>query len=257
MKEDVLNYDNTPVYFLTPEGHTLSGVTYISGGIYSMNMSQKTSQLTLMSMLCALSFVAVLTIRIPLIPFVPFLEYEPKDVIILTGGFLFGPMSAVLISVVVSFVELFTISSTGIIGLIMNILSTVTFVLPAAYFYKKKHTMKGAFLGMIIGILLMTLVMVLWNYLITPIYMGYPRESVVKLLLPAIVPFNLLKGGINTALTLLIYKPLVMTLRKSNLIAFIETESSKKRIFSLDMTLIASLLLVTCLLVVLVMKGSL
>ncbi len=208
-------------------------------------------------MLCALSFVAVLTIRIPLIPIVPFLEYEPKDVIILTGGFLFGPMSAVLISVIVSFIELFTISSSGIIGLIMNILSTITFVLPAAYFYKKKHNMKGALLGMILGVFLMTLVMVLWNYLITPIYMGYPREAVVKLLLPAIVPFNLLKGGINTALTLLIYKPLVTTLRKSNLITFTESETPRKRIFNLDMTLIASLLLVTCFLVIMVMKGSL
>lgn len=221
-----------------------------------MNMSKKTNQLTLMSMLCALSFVAVLTIRIPLIPIVPFLVYEPKDVIILTGGFLFGPMSAVLISVIVSFIELFTISSTGIIGLIMNILSTITFVLPAAYFYKKKHNMNGALHGMILGVFLMTLVMVLWNYLITPIYMGYPREAVVKLLLPAIVPFNLLKGGINTALTLLIYKPLVTTLRKSNLLTFTESNIPKKQIFSLDMTLISLLLMVTCIMVILVIKGS-
>lgn len=90
-----------------------------------MNMTKKTSKLTLMAMLCALAFVAVVAIRIPLIPMLPFLEYEPKDIIILTGGFLFGPMSAALISVIVSFVEMFTISSTGIIGLIMNILSTV------------------------------------------------------------------------------------------------------------------------------------
>jgi len=89
-----------------------------------------------MAMLCALAFVAVVAIRIPLIPMLPFLEYEPKDIIILTGGFLFGPMSAALISVIVSFIEMFTISSTGIIGLIMNVLSTVAFVCPAAYLYK-------------------------------------------------------------------------------------------------------------------------
>jgi len=91
-------------------------------------------------MLCALAFVAVVAIRIPLIPMLPFLEYEPKDVIILTGGFLFGPMSAAMISVIVTFVEMFTISSTGIIGLIMNVLSTVAFVCPAAYLYKKRQT---------------------------------------------------------------------------------------------------------------------
>ena len=171
-----------------------------------MNMSRKANKLTVMAMLCALAFVAVVAIRIPLIPIVPFLEYEPKDVIIMTGGFLFGPMSAALISIIVSFIEMITISSTGIIGLIMNIISTVAFVCPAAYLYKKHHSMKGAFIGMVGGTLLMTLIMVLWNYFITPIYMGYPREAVAELLLPAFVPFNLLKGGINTALTLLIYK---------------------------------------------------
>ncbi|HCD42291.1 MAG TPA: ECF transporter S component [Lachnoclostridium sp.] len=220
-----------------------------------MNMTKNTSKLTLMAMLCALAFVAVVAIRIPLIPMLPFLEYEPKDIIILTGGFLFGPMSAALISVIVSFIEMFTISSTGIIGLIMNVLSTVAFVCPAAYLYKKQHSLLGAFLGMVAGTLLMTLVMVLWNYLITPIYMGYPREAVVKLILPAFVPFNLLKGGINTALTLLIYKPLVTTLRKSNLMIPATTVAPNKRNFNFGMTLTAAVILITCILAVLVMKG--
>ena len=211
-----------------------------------------------MAMLCALAFVAVVAIRIPIIPMLPFLQYEPKDIIILTGGFLFGPMSAALISVIVSFIEMFTISGTGIIGLIMNILSTVAFVCPAAYLYKKQHSLWGAFLGMVAGTLLMTLVMVLWNYLITPIYMGYPREAVVKLLLPAFVPFNLLKGGINTALTLLIYKPFVTTLRKSNLMIPASVDSAdslQKRNFNLGMPLIAAFILITCILAVMAMKG--
>ena len=108
-----------------------------------MIMSRKANKLTVMAMLCALAFVAVVAIRIPLIPIVPFLEYEPKDVIIMTGGFLFGPMSAALISIIVSFIEMITISSTGIIGLIMNILSTVAFVCPAAYLYKKTPLHEG------------------------------------------------------------------------------------------------------------------
>ncbi|MEY8355570.1 ECF transporter S component [Lachnospiraceae bacterium 54-53] len=221
-----------------------------------MNMTEKTRKLTLMAMLCALAFVSVVAIRIPIIPVMPFLEYEPKDVIILTGGFIFGPMASALISVIVSFVEMFTISTTSIIGLIMNILSTVAFVCPAAYFYRRHHSMTGAFAGMVTGTLLMTLIMVLWNYLITPIYMGYPREAVVQLLLPAIVPFNLLKGGINTALTMLIYKPLVTALRKSSLLAFASPDTAKKRNINLGMTLVAAVILVTCIMVVLVLQGA-
>ncbi|GFH90968.1 hypothetical protein IMSAGC002_02220 [Lachnospiraceae bacterium] len=60
--------------------------------------------------------------------------------------------------------------------------------------------------------------MMLWNYLIAPIYMGYPREAIAALLLPAFLPFNLIKGGLNTAITLLLYKPVVVALRRANLI---------------------------------------
>lgn len=220
-----------------------------------MNMNQKTSRLTIMAMFCALAFVAVLAIRIPLIPAAPFLEYEPKDVIIMTGGFLFGPLPSVLISVIVSFVEMFTISSTGVIGLIMNILSTVAFVCPAACLYQKRHSTKSAFAGMILGSILMTIIMVLWNYLITPIYMGYPREAVVQLLLPAIVPFNLIKCGINTALTLLIYKPLVTTLRKSNLLASRSEDGQKTGKINSGTILLLGIILVTVIMVLMVYKG--
>nr|WP_143321798.1 ECF transporter S component [Clostridium sp. HBUAS56010] len=220
-----------------------------------MIMNKKTGKLTVMAMLCALAFVAVVAIRIPLIPVAPFLEYEPKDIIIMTGGFLFGPMSSVAISVIVSLIEMFTISSTGIIGLIMNILSTIAFVYPAAWLYKKYHSMKGALVGMILGSILMTLVMVLWNYLITPIYMGYPRDAVVKLLLPAIVPFNLLKSGINTALTLLIYKPLSNALKRTNLLAFQSENKSLTGKFNLEIALILGIILITVIFVILVLKG--
>lgn len=218
-------------------------------------MNKKTGKLTVMAMLCALAFVAVVAIRIPLIPVAPFLEYEPKDIIIMTGGFLFGPMSSVAISVIVSLIEMFTISSTGIIGLIMNIFSTIAFVYPAAWLYKKYHSMKGALVGMILGSILMTLVMVLWNYLITPIYMGYPRDAVVKLLLPAIVPFNLLKSGINTALTLLIYKPLSNALKRTNLLAFQSENKSLTGKFNLEIALILGIILITVIFVILVLKG--
>ena len=50
--------------------------------------------------------------------------------------------------------------------------------------------------------------MLLWNYLITPLYMGYPREAVAELLLPAFLPFNLLKSGLNSGITFLLYKRL-------------------------------------------------
>ena len=110
-------------------------------------MKQKTRQLTTIGMLCALAFV----VSFFKIPVILWLKYEPKDVIITIGGFLFGPMASFIISGVVSLLEMVTISETGIIGCIMNLLSTCTFACTAAFVYKKKHTLHGALAGLAIG----------------------------------------------------------------------------------------------------------
>ena len=78
--------------------------------------------------------------------------------------------------------------------------------------------MRGAILGLGLGVLMLTGVMLLWNYLITPIYQGLPREAVAAMLVPVFLPFNLVKGGMNMAATLLLYKPVVTALRRANLI---------------------------------------
>lgn len=178
-------------------------------------MSDRTKKLTTLAMLSAMAFVVVAVIRIPA---VMFLKYEPKDVIITIGGFLFGPLAAVVVSVVSSLVEMVTISETGFYGLVMNIIGSVSFAAVAALIYQKKRTVGGAVLGLLAGIAVMVPVMLLWNFIVTPIYMGSPRADVVKLFLPAFLPFNLIKGGLNAALTMLIYKPVVTALRKTGLV---------------------------------------
>ena len=54
-----------------------------------------------------------------------------------------------------------TISSTGIIGCVMNILSTWGFACVAAIIYKRKHTLKGAVIGLVTGCLATTALMLL------------------------------------------------------------------------------------------------
>lgn len=214
-------------------------------------MSQKTKKMTIIAMLCAMAYVVMLVGRVPV---VLFLKYDPKDVVITIGGFLFGPLTSLLVSVIVSFVEMFTASETGIIGLVMNVLSTVCFSCTAAFIYKRKRTLAGAVIGLVTGVVLMTGMMLLWNYFITPLFMEVPRKDVVALLVPAILPFNLLKGGLNAAITMLLYKPIVTAFRKARLIPPAE-ETARTR--SLGVLLVAGVVLVSCILLVLVMKGIL
>ena len=147
-------------------------------------------------MLSAVSFVAVLVSKV--IPNVAgFLSYEPKDAVIVIAGLLYGPLTSVLISLIVSFIEMITISSTGPYGFLMNVVSTCAFAVPTAWYYQKHRTQKDAVIGLVIGVLAMAAAMLLWNYIITPFYMGVPRATVAGMLMTVFLPFNLVKGGIT------------------------------------------------------------
>ena len=213
-----------------------------------------TRYMAVVAMFTAVSFIAVLLAKV--IPNVAgFLSYEPKDAVIVIASFIFGPITGVIISLLVSFIEMLSISTTGIYGFLMNVVSTCAFVVPAAWIYKKDHSQKGAVLGLAAGVIFMAVVMVIWNYIITPFYMGVPRETVAGMLATVFLPFNLVKGGINAALTLLLYKPIVGALRKAGLVE--PSHGEHKGRFSLGFTLFSIAVLVTFVLLFLVMIGVL
>lgn len=214
-----------------------------------------------MAMFAALSFVAVLLTKwIP--PVEGFLSYEPKDTLIVIAGFIFGPVSCVILSVLVSLIEFLTISSTGPWGLLMNVLASCAFSVPAAWIYTKKRTQKGAILGLGVAVLSMAACMVAWNYIVTPYYMSMgditdveaKRKIVGGMLASVFLPFNLIKGGINAGLAMLLYKPIVDALRGAGLVA---PSQNKKSRFSLGFTLFALAVLATFVLLLLIMLGVL
>ena len=210
-------------------------------------------KLVLLSLFSALAYAVVLVF--PRIEVGGFLRYEPKDVIIVIGGFLLGPWATVISSVLVALLEMVTISGTGPIGCLMNALSTCSFALVAALIYKKKHDLWGAVIALVVGSLVMAAVMLLWNWLITPLYMEVPRSVVEAMLLPLFLPFNLLKAGLNSALTLGLYKPLTAALRGSRLLPPSPAANTKKA--KPGIYIFAALLLVTCILLLLVLQGKL
>lgn len=190
----------------------------------------KTKKYVLIGLMCALAYILTFIGRLP-ISTVGFLKYDPKDVIIVIGGFIYGPLAAIVISVIVSFIEMITISDTNIIGCIMNIVSTVSFAAVAAAIYQKRRTMSGAVMSLVIGMLAMTSSMIVWNYFLTPIFYGMPRSEVVKMLVPIFLPFNIIKSGLNTAFTLIVYKPFVKALRRSGLLESVEDRQTKTNVY--------------------------
>ena len=213
-----------------------------------------TKRIVTLGLMAALAFAAVALIRIPA---VSFLKYEPKDVLLAITGFLFGPLDALIVTVIVSVVEMVTISTTGPIGLLMNVVSSCSFVCIAAAIYQKNRTLKGAVIGLAAGIVSMTAVMILWNYLITPIYQGVPRSVIAGMLVPVFLPFNFVKGTLNAALTMLLYKPVVETLRKARLAPQSDrvAEHAGKSVVKPSVLIISLFVTATCILVFLVMSG--
>jgi riboflavin transporter FmnP len=167
---------------------------------FYVKQNQKIKRL---AVLTAIAYAVVFFVRIP----VSFLTLDPKSTIITIAGFMMGPLAALVISIIVPFLEMITVSTTGPIGFLMNSLATISFACVAALIYAKKRSIKSAVVGLIAGTLVMTAVMLLWNWLILPLYMeGVTRDQVASFIMPLLLPFNLLKVSKHGAYPVL-YKP--------------------------------------------------
>ena len=171
--------------------------------------TQKIKKLTALAVFAALAY-AVHFVHVP----VSFLNLDFKDVVMTVAGMYFGPISGLVVAILVPLLE-FPTSETGVYGLIMNLLSSVTFVCVASVIYRFKRTLAGAIIGLSAAALSMTAVMMVANLYITPYYMGVPRSMVVDLIPKLLLPFNAIKSVLNAALTLCLYKPMTTLLKKT------------------------------------------
>ena len=169
-------------------------------------MKFTTRKLTVMAMLVAISVVLVYLVHFPIFPAMDFLEYDPADIPILIGTFAFGPVAGIVLTVIASGIQALTVSAqSGPYGFIMHVIATGTLVLVSGIIYRIRHSRAGAVLALLCGTVAMGLVMMVANHFITPAF-GMPVDVVDALLLPVILPFNLIKAGINSLITFLLYK---------------------------------------------------
>ena len=239
-------------------------------------MKQKinTRTMTAISMLCAIAFVLTwLTKQLPpIFPASPFLELDGKDIVIIIGGFLYGPIAVALMSVVNPLLEFVTFSSTGVIGLLMNIVSSCAFAFPVVFIYNKKRTITGAAVGLAVGCITVTAVMVLWNYFLVPFYQDIPaefsedgkivrwmtqkevRQEIKGMLIPVFMPFNFIKSILNAAFTMIIYRPVKAALIKSRLMPKPEAMVRRGKV-NVGVLAASLFVIITCVLWILVLQG--
>ena len=178
-----------------------------------MTRTTNLKKLSVTAMLCALAYICMFVFKFK----VSFLTFDFKDAILTVIAFLYGPIYAVVSSFLVAGIEFLSISDTGVYGFIMNALSSAVFTASCGFIYKYRRTLTGAVFGSVAAVLSMTAVMLVANIFITPFYMGVARSDVAAMIPSLLLPFNIVKGVVNAAITMIIYKPITTALKKVGL----------------------------------------
>jgi len=182
---------------------------------YFMKQKSLADRLAKLGMLTALSVLLVYAIHFPIFPAASFLEYDMADVPILIGTFLYGPWWGLALTAVVSLLQWLLVSPQSMwVGAVMHFCATGSYVIAAGLIYGKMRTLKGALIGMAVGSVLQTAMMIPMNLIFTVHFFGVPKETVLALLPTAIIPFNAIKTVANSILTFLLYKRVEKLLKK-------------------------------------------
>ena len=194
-----------------------------------MNKKMDIKKLSVTAMLCAVAYLCMLLFKFK----ISFLTFDIKDAFLAVTAFLYGPLYGIISAVLVAFLEFLSVSDTGIYGLIMNALSSAAFAGICGLVYKYRRTLFGAILGAVLAVLAMTAVMLAANLFITPFYMGVARGQVAAMIPTLFLPFNVIKGVVNMALTLLIYKPITGAFKKAGVVVSTSGGSFNKKNFAI------------------------
>lgn len=162
-----------------------------------------TRQLVTMALMCAIG-VLLSFVEFPLLPGVTWLKYDASAMPAMVCGFAFGPAAGLAVGVVGTVIH--GILMADFSGAVMNILVVAGFILPAALVYRRSRTFKSGVVGLVLSAITATVMAILGNLVITPMWLGVPLDAVVAMILPILTPFNLIKAGINAVLTLIVYK---------------------------------------------------
>ena len=185
-----------------------------------------TKRLILTAVLGAISAILmILEFPMPFIP--PFVKMDFSELPVILGGFIMGPVSGALISLIkISLNFLLNGTTTFGIGELANFLYSLGYMLTAVLIYHKFKSKKGAVISLAIGTVITSIIAIIMNISVTfPLYgklMGLDIATIVNmcastnpyvkdmvsLMICSILPFNLFKYGITSILTFLLYKKL-------------------------------------------------
>ena len=178
-----------------------------------------------MAVFSALSFVVYL-LEIPIFAGTPasFLELDLSNVFVMLAGFMYGPIPAVLITLVKELIHIL-VGTTGGVGELANIIITISYALLPSILYMYRKGIKTVIFSLIIACVIQSLISLVVNKFINfPFFMGsvpfVPNETSEKMfsmLWGYVLAFNLIKSVVVSVVTILLYKKVSYLFRKINL----------------------------------------
>ena len=218
----------------------------------NLTKTNKTKKMVTVAMFCALAYICVFIFRFK----VSFLTFDVKDAVITMGAMFCGPVSAIIMSLIVALIEMITVSDTELYGMLMNFLSSAAFSFTASVIYKRKRNLNGAIIGLFAGVVAVVAIMMGANLLITPFYMHVTASEVAAMIPTLLLPFNFTKALLNMAIVLLLYKPISNALKRSRLVDGTAAAYKFDVKSALTLAMGAILLLVSLLIFILLLNGE-
>ena len=164
------------------------------------------------------------------IPIIGYLKLDFSNVPVLLGAFAMGPLSGVAVLALKNLIDGLLLSQSLGIGQFADFTVVAGLILPAALIYRSNRTFRRAVIGMAVGSVVMAIDGALMNYFVLiPGYCGeipfilpvVPSRDVIinmfakvvpsldsigKIVMWAVFPFNLVKAVAVSVLTALLYK---------------------------------------------------
>ena len=171
------------------------------------------SRIAKLALLTALAYV-VTFLEFPIFPAAPFLQLDFSNVFVLLGGFLYGPLASVIVSLLKECLSLLD-SGTGGIGELANFLINFAFYIVPTLVYRYRKGLRWVIPMLAAGIVLQIGAGLLVNrYINFPLYMGAGAAASFAALWWYIILFTLIKGVAVSAVTVLLYKRISWLFKK-------------------------------------------
>ncbi len=184
--------------------------------------NNKLRSMIVIGMLSSISFVLML-LNFPLPALPPFLKVDFSDVPALIAAITMGPVAGILVALFKNVLYwIFSGSPTGVpVGEMANFATSILFMLPVYAIYRKISSIKGLLIGLVAGVLAMTIGMSVLNYFVfLPMYTYFLNAPALTgsalrdIIVLGILPFNLIKGILLSAVVFMLFKTMKTWLDK-------------------------------------------